>query len=201
MGRVDDALKAITDARMINPSSPMIHGTAGWVLHFARRHSEAIDSLEQTTKYHPRFPPGYVMLGLALEADEQHDQAIKAFQSSFDLQPGPVALASIIHAYATAGKQQRARTVLKQLLLLAKVQWVSPYFFALVHAGFGEIKPALTCLDKAAEERCDWMIHLGVEPRWDCLRSERQFKELLERVGILPFVRDKRKRGIRGRVS
>jgi hypothetical protein len=65
-----------------------------------------------------------------------------------------------------------------------KIAYVSSYFTALVYTGLGEKKKALDALDSALEEKCDWMIYLAVEPRWEEIRGEQRFVSLVRRVGI-----------------
>jgi len=189
-GRPERALEAIRTARQLSPSSPMIHGTAGWMLHFARRHQESIRHLEQTTYFHASFPPGYVMLGLALEAERRYPAAKEAFQRSFELEPGPVALAALAHVEAVSGNGAQAEAHLEELKTMANTRWVSQYFFAIAHAGFGDAERTLGCLEAATDERCDWMIHAAIEPRWDLFRSDSRFRAILARVGLFPFFQE-----------
>lgn len=117
------------------------------------------------------------MLGLPYEADGQYDRAIAAFETALEIEEHATAIAALGHAYAAAGKRGKARMALAKLRKLCKAQVVSPYFDALIHAGLGETDQALACLRRAREERCDWLIHTGVEPRWDNLRQHRALWE------------------------
>jgi tetratricopeptide (TPR) repeat protein len=63
--------------------------------------------------------------------------------------------------------------------------YVSSWHYALVYAGMGRTEQALDALDRAFEERCDWLIHAGVEPRWKEIRDEERFRNLLSRVGVM----------------
>ena len=49
-----------------------------------------------------------------------------------------------------------------------------------------EKEEAFEWLDRAYEERAEWMIYLSVDPRFDTLRAEPRFKELLRRIGFKP---------------
>jgi len=177
-------MEAITAARRILPSSPMFHSTAGLLLHFMRRHSEAISLCEEAMSLHPAFARGYVMLGFACEADGQMDRAITAFETAWELEEQATVLAALGHAYGVAGDFAKARATLQHLARIARTGFVSRYFFALVHAGLGNKDAALCDLESAFEERCDWLIHAGVEPRWDTLRNSDRFQRLMKRLGL-----------------
>jgi serine/threonine-protein kinase len=52
-----------------------------------------------------------------------------------------------------------------------------------VHIGLGDLDEALDWLEKAYEERDTYMVHLNIDPTFDCLRSHPRFIALLKKVG------------------
>ena len=182
--RWDSVMDTIKAARRIAPSSPMIHSTGGLLLHFMRRYKEAIAEGEAAVALHPEFARGYAMLGLAYEADGQFDRAIAAFEMALEMEEHAFALAALGHAHAIAGNRGKARTYFARLRKFAKTQVVSPYFDALIHAGLGAGEEAISCLEQAYDERCDWLLHAGVEPRWDNLRGYERFRQLIKKLGL-----------------
>jgi len=54
----------------------------------------------------------------------------------------------------------------------------------LVYAGLGDRARALELLDRAYAERDVWLTWIGVEPRFDALRREPRFRELLRGIGL-----------------
>ncbi|HEY6319977.1 MAG TPA: hypothetical protein VJA16_00280 [Thermoanaerobaculia bacterium] len=48
----------------------------------------------------------------------------------------------------------------------------------------GESDEAISCLDKAVEERAGFLVHLGVDPAFDPLRGDARFDSVLQRVGL-----------------
>jgi DNA-binding winged helix-turn-helix (wHTH) protein/Tfp pilus assembly protein PilF len=182
--RWNAVMEAITAARRILPSSPMLHSTAGLMLHFMRRHAEAVKICAEAVSLHPTFARGHVMLGFAYEADGQVNRAIETFETACEMEEHATVLAALGHAHATAGHVGKARATLRQLRRLGRTQFVSPYFSALVHVGLGDKNAALSDLERAYEERCDWLIHAGVEPRWDTLRDCERFRGLMKTLGL-----------------
>ena len=57
---------------------------------------------------------------------------------------------------------------------------------ALVYAGLGQNDEAMRWLEKAYQARSAWLILLAlkVNPRWDALRSDVRFQDLLRRIGF-----------------
>src|SRR5262249_31757611 len=91
------------------------------------------------------------------------------------------------HIYGKLGHRSKAASYLRQISLLfeqKKTAYVSGYCQALIHAGLGHAKECLAALNVAFDQRCDWLIHLGVEPRWPSVRHLPQFRQLMKKVGV-----------------
>jgi hypothetical protein len=50
----------------------------------------------------------------------------------------------------------------------------------------GDTNQALTWLERAYQERSDYLVYLKVEPMADSLRSDPRFQDLLHRIGLPP---------------
>jgi hypothetical protein len=74
--------------------------------------------------------------------------------------------------------------VLEELLKLSTERYVSPYNIATVYNGLGELDEALAWLERGYEQRDLRMSFLKVEPKWNNLRSDPRFQDLLRRVGF-----------------
>jgi adenylate cyclase len=185
--RWPESIESINRARLFAPSAPMIHATVGWLYFFMGQCGEAAKACQQTAELHPEFPTGFFMLGVAQEALGRSREAIAAFERSYELSPSPVSLSAMGHSYARVGKPAEARSVLKEMSKLAKQRFVSSYLFGFVHAGLGERNKALDCLERAYQERCDWLLYAGLDPRWQILHNEPRFKQLLKQVGVFRF--------------
>jgi serine/threonine-protein kinase len=61
---------------------------------------------------------------------------------------------------------------------------VVPNGLALIHTGLGEHAEAFEWLERAYQERNGWMAFLQVEPRFDPLREEPRFQDLLRRMNL-----------------
>jgi len=74
--------------------------------------------------------------------------------------------------------------VLKQLKELSASRYVSPYLMSVLFLSLGEESKAFEWLEKAYEQRAEWMIYLSVDPRFDRLREDSRFTDLLQRIGF-----------------
>jgi hypothetical protein len=88
------------------------------------------------------------------------------------------------YALSKSGKQAEARAVLQELLRLPAERYVPPYHIALVYNSFGEREETLNWLERGIEQRDPKMTFLKVEPKWNNLRNDPCFQDLLQRVGF-----------------
>jgi len=186
MGRHDEALAEIRRAQELDPLSLIIHAVEGRALYFARRYDEAIAQCRQTLAMDPNFGVAYLFLGRACVQAGKHEEAVAAFQKAHELSGGAAVLAELGHAYAAAGKRAEAQAVLDELEGLRTKGYVTASRMALLAAALGEKEEALAWLDRAYEERSDAIVFLKVEPRYDGLRPEPRFQDLMRRVGLAP---------------
>ena len=100
----------------------------------------------------------------------------------FDGSSQPIAFEG--YALAKAGKQAEARAVLEELLRLSTERYITPYHIALVYNGLNERDKTLAWLERAYEQRSPRMVFLKVEPKWNNLRDDPRFQNLLRRVGF-----------------
>jgi len=66
----------------------------------------------------------------------------------------------------------------------AKHEYIDPYLIALIETSLGDNDAAIEWLTKAFEARSPWMAWLKVEPKFDRLRSDPRFVNLLHQVGL-----------------
>jgi Flp pilus assembly protein TadD len=127
----------------------------------------------------------HLVLGHALEQKHMSQEAILELERAVSLSGGsPVYLASLAHAYGVAGRQSQAKKVFDALRNLSKQRYVSSYDLALASLGMGETDQAFALLAQSVEEHSPRAAFLGIDPRFDGLRSDARFKRLMLRVGL-----------------
>jgi len=186
-GRHAEALTEIKHSREIDPLNVRTNALEGQYLTHAGRTDEALAVLQKTFELEPNFwlahlfaSSAYIEKGMFAEAAAEARKA-RAL-SGVSTHP----LAFLSYALAKLGKQAEARAVLEELLKLSKERYVSPYNIALVYNGLGERDETLAWLERAYEQRDARMTFLKVEPKWNNLRDDPRFQDLLRRVGLTP---------------
>ena len=93
-------------------------------------------------------------------------------------------VAGMGNIYGIAGQKAEAEKTLDSLHQMSSKKYVTPYGVALVYAGLGETDKVFEYLEKAYDDRSNWLIWLKLDPRWDSVRSDKRFTELVRRVGL-----------------
>jgi TolB-like protein/Tfp pilus assembly protein PilF len=184
-GRIESAHAAMARALALDPISLSINKDVGELLYFDRRYEEALAQYRRTLEMDATFLRARIEAGRTLEQLGRFDEAIAELREATNLvRDNPEALAALGHALAAAGRSREARAVLGRLDAMARSRYVSPYDYAVVHAGLRQRARAFAWLERAASERAAWLIYLSVDPRLDRLRSDPRFRALARRVGV-----------------
>jgi hypothetical protein len=93
-------------------------------------------------------------------------------------------IASLAHAYARCGRTKDAQAIVDELAGDATKRYVAPYLFAVIHAGLGEREKSLAWLERGYDLHDVWMVWLNRDPRFDLLRVEPRFQNLLRRMNF-----------------
>jgi TolB-like protein/Flp pilus assembly protein TadD len=185
MGRYEESYTEHKRAVRLDPHSPMIRVTLGLTYWCARRYDQALEEFEKVLDLDPNSVWAHNGIGYTLRAKSMHERAIAAAQRAVELSRGaPTFVGFLGVEYAVAGHRDEARNILVQLQELSTQRYVTPYTVAQIYAALGETDEALRWLEIAYRERAAWMIILKVDPRFDGLRSDPRFQDLMRRMNF-----------------
>lgn len=186
MGQHEKALIEAKRARERDPLNLRISATEGQALFFAGKYEDAIDRLQKTIELDSNFWLSHLFLSRVYIEKKMYPEAVAEAAKARDLSGGnSEAIAHLVYALAKAGKQKEARIILDELKKRAAKRYVPPYAFALSYNGLGETDETIAWLEKGLEERDIKMALLVVDPKWNNLRADQRFQDLLRRAGFL----------------
>ena len=187
MKRHAEAMAEVQRAQQLDPLSPIISGCVADRYFYARQYQEAIRQFRNTVSLFPEFAVAYGPLGKAYVANGMYEQAIVAYQKARSLSGASAAeVAALGQAYAKGGIRGYYLWELRRLREESKHRYVRAFAFALLFAGLCEKDQAFSYLGKAYEDRDYLLTFLQVEPRFDPLRSDPRFQDLLRRMNFPP---------------
>jgi DNA-binding winged helix-turn-helix (wHTH) protein/TolB-like protein/Flp pilus assembly protein TadD len=185
VGKQEEAFIKINRARELVPQSLIINTDVGSLFQDARQYDQAIGIYRRVIEMDANFARAHMELGRALEQKGLYDEALKEIGKAIELsQETPRMLASIGYIYAVSGNPAKAQQMIEKLTKQKQQVYVSPYHPAMIYAGLDKRQEALNLLEQAYQERFGLLVYLKIEPRFDNLRQEPQFKDLLRRIGL-----------------
>jgi eukaryotic-like serine/threonine-protein kinase len=185
MGRHDEALQQAETARALDPLSLIIQTWVGLRYYFAGKHDAAIAEYLKALELDRQFAPAHWHLGWAYAQTGRFKESISEAERALAIDSGNLAyLASLGHAYARAGRTNEARATLARLAKASASRYVSAYHVAAIHVALGDINAGLDWVERAYEEQSPWLGYIGVDPRFDPLRSQPRFQSLLRKTRL-----------------
>lgn len=182
-GRTDEAFWEIRLARERDPLSLSINTDIGFHYYYTQQYDQAIKQLKMVLEMKKDFPLAHLWLGRCYQEIGKYDEALAEFKQVEDVFHGwVVSIAAIGFVNGRAGRRAEARKLLAGLDELSKRKFVTSYGVALVYAGLGQKEQAFAWLNKAFDERSHWLVWLKLDPRWDSLRSDARFAQLVQRM-------------------
>jgi tetratricopeptide (TPR) repeat protein len=185
--RHEDALAEIKRAREIEPYSPSINALEGQFLLHAGKPDAALARLRETFELAPNFWFPHVFASSAYIEKGMFAEAIAEARRATELSGAQtVSLTLEGYALAKSGKRDEARAILDKMLTLAKSKdrFMPPYHIAILYHGLGDDSEAFAWLERGLEQRDPKMAFLPVELKWNDLRSNPRFQEIVKRGGF-----------------
>jgi eukaryotic-like serine/threonine-protein kinase len=188
LGRSNEAIEESRKALNLDPLALIVSANVGLQLYDARRHDEAIAQLRSTLEIDSTFPIAVLWLAKAHFARGELKEGAAFSQRFLDLTGGtPFSLAFRGYAYARLGEDAKALAIIDRLFNLRRQKYIPAYNFAVVYTALGRTDEAMLWLERAFDERSDFLIYLGVDPIFDPLRGDARFRRLVRRVGLPVF--------------
>ena len=182
-GRISEAISQRKLALELDPLSTITIFELAMNFLFARDYDQAIAQFQRSLELDPNFPAAHQYLPLAYVQKGMYEEALAKVREA----PEGVALNKTGvpgYVYAVSGHTSEARKELEELKGLRKTEYISAVSLAFICVGLGQRDEALSWLERGIEERAFHMQFLKVDPRFDNLRDDPRFKNLVRKVGL-----------------
>lgn len=182
MGRHEEGYTELKRAIRLDPHWSLVHFGLAFVHWCGRQYDQAIEECREALELDPSSVQALVWLGLSSSATMMFEPAIAALRRAVELSQGaPVPTACLGEAYAAAGSPDEAQKILHQL---TGQRHVTAYFVSRIYTALGKKNEAIECLETACQEHGEWMVLLKVDPRFDSLRDDTRFQDLMRRMNF-----------------
>lgn len=148
--RCDEAITMLLRAQELDPLAHRVD--IATALLRAGRFDEAVIRAERAVELDP-FDRALATLGWAYFFSGRQDDGLAELERAASTSPDTTMwLAQLGEAHALAGNVTKAREILLRLEERAREAYVSPYHFAYVYTGLGDIEKAMDWLERAVAE-------------------------------------------------
>jgi serine/threonine protein kinase/tetratricopeptide (TPR) repeat protein len=188
-GRNEESVKEVSKALELEPFTPILRVNLGFALMFGKHIAEAEQQYRQTIDMDPSFPIAHYGYAQVLILQKKFDEAVTELEKTVESMPESTYYRGYLgYACARAGRTERARKILGELIEEAKTKYVSWMGIANIYVGLGERDHAFAALELAYQQG---------DPRMDAIRAradvdsywttDPRFAELLKKTGLPPL--------------
>jgi len=185
MGFVQDA---ITEAERLIQVDPLYYATrytVGIVYNFAREYDKAIEFFLRTIELEPEDWRAYQDLAMNYEQVGRHDDAHQTRFKMLKLSgESPGMIAKYDSLYIELGPRAYPTWLLMKSKYLEGWPEKRPTEAAWIYACLNEKERALDWLEFAYEQKAGPLVTLNMDPKWDMIRDDPGFQDLLRRMNF-----------------
>lgn len=185
LAKHEQAINLAQAAQAVDPMSKAVRLNLAWQLYQGDKLSEAETRYQDLLKQYPDFWGGHWGIAQIFRDQGRQDETIRALQRAVLLSGGyPLTYQVLGHYYGKTGQVDRAMKIIGELELKAATTYVSPFCFAMIHAGLGNRNQCFDWLEKAYELHSRSLAWLYVTREFRPYHRDPQFIDLIKRIGI-----------------
>lgn len=183
--RHEEAAASIRRARELDPFNAMNRALSSQIAFMARDVDLAIRYAREAIVIDPEFWIGHFQLAQAYVELQDYDRALEALTNAGRFSGGnSKALSLRGYLLAKCSNSAAALDTLSTFEAAARDRYVPPYAMALIELGLGRGDSALEWLDRAYDVHDVHLVYLPTDPKWDPMRNESRFNDLIKRCGF-----------------
>ena len=186
-GHEAEAIQEIERAHQIDPLSSIVSANLGLVHISTHQFDEAVNACDNLAHSDPTFARSHWCLFYAHWARHDYAKAVEEFKlyAQLSTSPNEMEFANALdQGFHAGGWKGAMRKGLEVRLAQRKRGYFSPFEIATYYAELGDKDQAFAWLDTAYRERDQLMESLLTEFKFDPLRSDPRFEELIRKVGL-----------------
>jgi serine/threonine protein kinase/Flp pilus assembly protein TadD len=182
---ISRALDQVARAVEVDPLSPIVNNFRGIVSFYARRYEESRRHFLHAVEVAPELYSNYAGLALVYGQLNRCEDALVAAEKSLELSPdSPSSRNAVVWVAARCSPEVEAGRQFARFLPRDGLGSKANLDVATVYAELGDIDQAFESLDRAVEGHDAGLFALTVDPRFDILREDPRFLEVLKRIGL-----------------
>jgi TolB-like protein/Flp pilus assembly protein TadD len=185
LGRFNEAREQAERARQTDPVSLAANVVEAQVLFYGRQYDAALGQLAKMLEMDRNFPPTYWTLAHVYEAMGKEDEACQNMLKTFDLGSGHVPwFTELENVRVRSGWRAAWEQWIRGTLDPQSPGYLQPYYLVEPYVDLGRDEEAITWLGKAAELHDVEIVFIKVDPRFDRLRANPRFRDIVRSLNF-----------------
>ncbi|HEY2115649.1 MAG TPA: tetratricopeptide repeat protein [Candidatus Angelobacter sp.] len=184
-GRFDEALAESERARQLDPMSLIIATDRGTILFYARKYDRAIDQFRAVLDMNPGFGNARAFLASVYVQQGKFAEALKENELIKNGEDPPWYWAFTAYIYNHSGNVAQSQHALARFEALSPSLRADAILARLIaYNGSPQHEKVMLLLEQAYKEHSPVLTNIKVDPRYDNLRKDQRFQELLTRINL-----------------
>ncbi len=187
LGRKSESLAEIERARELAPLNPTVLDNYAAIRYFCQNNDQLLPVAEQIQSLGARdysVTRLYSQIYLRLGQFQKVIDLINEFETRNNNRQYNTLRSNLAAAYALNGQKEKAEPIIRVLAGEAEHSGEAAYRLSLDYADMRRNDEAITCLQKALDTRDDRLMWIKVEPRFDHLRGDARFQDILKQMNL-----------------
>ncbi|HEX6622291.1 MAG TPA: tetratricopeptide repeat protein, partial [Pyrinomonadaceae bacterium] len=182
LGRIAESLELADRALAADPASVMANRDKGVILYLARRYDDALEQFKRTLELDRYYVSVYPWLALAYERLDRPHEATEAYLTPLTFSEENRDIVAALREAAARGGLKGYWT--RRLQFLLEEPEVRMGSLAFAYLKVGDHDRALASLENVYAARGASIRTLKSNPKWDPLRDDPRFQDLLRRADV-----------------
>ena len=163
----------------VDPLSVVGNWIYSFCLFLARRYDDALERAAATLKLDPNFGVAYLTVAFAYQMKGEFDQSVEAYAKCSEVMGVPQNAVYIRENYADGWE-----SFLRSMTRIDTPVSFSSYIIAVFFATLGDKDGAFAALEASLAKRESHIVMTKSDPRFDTLRDDPRFREILVAIGF-----------------
>jgi len=180
-GQLDSAAVIARRAVALDPINPTFRLVSGWTEFYNGHFDKAIAHYRSALALVPTLPPAWNGVAEALLDAGHPAQALNAL--GHGKEQSDAHRSTMARTLAALDRTAEARRLTAELVVDASRRYVSGDYVAAAYLALGNRDEALRWLERANDDRSQWILSARSDPRWRPLRGDPRFESLVAKIG------------------
>ncbi len=186
-GRHEQAIAEAERAAAEDPMALPVQSYVAFTHMFARSLDIAEAEARRLVELDEEFTLGHWVLGATLQCAGDHEGAIAEYRRISQISgDSPLMVTQLAAGLAAAGERDEAEAILGGQVDAEGNPVYPPVFGAMALAELGRADEAIEQLWRGYRERAVHLVFMNVDERFNALRDDPRFRELVLRIGLMP---------------